>query len=110
VTLGLPSPSEVTITVDDNGPGIPDDQKAAAFEPFSRGDTARGQPEDGFGLGLAIARQIVERHGGAITLHDRVPAGLSARISLPLFGGPRAAQGSPPAPAPATAARMIEAL
>jgi signal transduction histidine kinase len=109
VTLALPSPAEVTITVDDDGPGIPNDQKAMAFEPFSRGDSARSHPEDGFGLGLAIARQIVERHGGAITLHDRTPNGLSARISLPVFGGQQIQQ-SPISEAQASKPRIIEAM
>jgi signal transduction histidine kinase len=92
IGLTLPSPSQIAITVTDHGPGIPDPQKQAAFEPFSRGDAARHQGEDdaqgnGFGLGLAIARQIVERHGGAITLHDAEPEGLTVKISLPIFAG-----------------------
>jgi signal transduction histidine kinase len=89
VTMEMRSPSEVTVRVEDVGPGIPDDRKFMAFEPFSRGDQARGAPEtEGFGLGLAIAKQIIERHGGQITLHDREPTGLSVQIVLPVSNAP----------------------
>jgi signal transduction histidine kinase len=88
VILETRSPSDIVIRIEDEGPGIPDDAKFMAFEPFSRGDQARGAPEtEGFGLGLAIARQIVERHGGQITLHDRKPRGLTVQIVLPVRGG-----------------------
>lgn len=94
VSLEVRSPSEVLIRIDDEGPGIPDAAKDLAFEPFSRGDAARGAPDtEGFGLGLAIARQIVERHGGRITLHDRLPCGLSVHVMLPL-GRPAARAGA----------------
>jgi signal transduction histidine kinase len=87
VRLETRSASEVVIHIEDEGPGIPDDQKFMAFEPFSRGDAARGAPEtEGFGLGLAIARQIVERHGGHVTLHDRQPRGLRVQVVLPVVG------------------------
>jgi signal transduction histidine kinase len=85
IRLDMRSPSEAVIRIEDEGPGIADDQKFLAFEPFSRGDQARGAPEtEGFGLGLAIARQIIERQGGRITLHDREPRGLSVQIVLPV--------------------------
>jgi signal transduction histidine kinase len=88
VSLEARSASEIIVRVEDNGPGIPDDRKAIAFEPFSRGDSARGTLEhEGFGLGLAIAKQIVERHGGQITLHDRAPSGLCVQIALPVRPG-----------------------
>jgi signal transduction histidine kinase len=92
VSLQTCSPSDIVIRIEDEGPGIPDHAKFMAFEPFSRGDQARGAPEaDGFGLGLAIAKQIIERHGGQITLHDREPHGLNVRIVLPVRGGLEAA-------------------
>jgi two-component system osmolarity sensor histidine kinase EnvZ len=71
----------VQITVDDDGPGIPPDQREAAFRPFVRlgGAAAAG----GTGLGLAIARDIVHAHGGEIALEDSPRGGLRARISLP---------------------------
>lgn len=87
VTLDSRSASRVLIRIEDDGPGIPDERKLIAFEPFSRGDGARGTVEhEGFGLGLSIAKQIVERHGGQITLHDRAPSGLSVEIALPVQG------------------------
>lgn len=74
----------VTISVDDDGPGIPDDRKAAMLEAFVRGEEARTMDDRaGFGLGLSIARAIAEAHDGALTLHNREPHGLSARITLP---------------------------
>lgn len=92
VSIGMRSASEVVINVRDQGPGIPDEAKLHAFEPFSRGDSARsGVDTDGFGLGLAIAKQIIERHGGQITLHDREPAGLDVQIVLPMAPASRSA-------------------
>jgi signal transduction histidine kinase len=85
VSLAMRSASEVVIHIRDNGPGIPDANKALAFEPFSRGDAARtARGADGFGLGLAIARQIIEKHGGRITLHDHLPHGLDVQLVLPV--------------------------
>lgn len=73
-----------TIAVSDNGPGIPDDKKAAMLEPFVRGDDARTMNEtSGFGLGLSIASSIVEAHGGSLSLQDNQPRGLRVVISLP---------------------------
>jgi signal transduction histidine kinase len=75
----------VVIAVEDDGPGIPDDRKAAMFEPFVRGDAARHMDgQSGFGLGLSIARAVVAAHNGTLTLLDRDPHGLIARIELPL--------------------------
>jgi two-component system osmolarity sensor histidine kinase EnvZ len=71
------------IYVDDDGPGIPDDQYEEAFRPFSRLDESRNQNEKGVGLGLAIARDIARSHGGELSL-DRSPmGGLRAVIRLP---------------------------
>jgi signal transduction histidine kinase len=76
--------SGLHIDVEDDGPGIPADRKASMLEPFTRGDTARTMDErSGFGLGLAIARAVAEAHGGTLSLNDRVPHGLTARLSLP---------------------------
>src|SRR5882757_1557260 len=79
------SPDVVTIDVEDDGPGISDAQKNNMLEPFVRGDDARNMDEtSGFGLGLSIANAIVLAHGGALSLHDRQPHGLVARIQLPV--------------------------
>ncbi|WP_257169465.1 ATP-binding protein [Bradyrhizobium sp. SRS-191] len=75
----------LTIDVEDNGPGISDARKPDMLEPFVRGDDARNMDEaTGFGLGLSIAKAIVQAHGGELSLHDRKPSGLIARIELPL--------------------------
>jgi signal transduction histidine kinase len=72
------------IEVKDDGPGIPDERKDTMLEAFVRGNEARTMDDRaGFGLGLSIARAIAEAHGGALTLHDRAPHGLIARITLP---------------------------
>lgn len=76
--------SSVSIVVQDDGPGILDADKEAMQQPFVRGDAARGMDgRNGFGLGLSIARTAVEAHGGRLELVDRVPSGLTARITLP---------------------------
>jgi len=73
----------VTVRVIDDGPGIPDDQLAAAIQPFVRLDPARRRDTVGFGLGLAIAAQAVQAEGGTLTLANRAPHGLEATIHLP---------------------------
>ena len=68
----------LTVTVDDDGPGIPPHMREEVFKPFLRLDDARNQDEGGTGLGLAIARDIARSHGGDITL-DGQPARRLAR-------------------------------
>lgn len=75
--------NELWITVEDDGPGIPEADKARVFSPFVRLDAARGEATGGFGLGLAIARSIVRGHGGDIRLDNRPEGGLAATILLP---------------------------
>ncbi|MEO1190241.1 MAG: ATP-binding protein [Pseudomonadota bacterium] len=73
------------LTVSDSGPGMSDQEHQALFEPFRRGDPARGSEDAaGFGLGLSIARDIVERHQGSIRLRHNLPRGLRVEIELPL--------------------------
>jgi signal transduction histidine kinase len=74
--------SALVIAVEDDGPGIAGSAKEDMLQPFARGDAARGLG-DGFGLGLSIARAVVEAHGGNLLLLDRAPSGLVARIRLP---------------------------
>jgi len=72
------------IEVDDNGPGIPNSERANVFRPFYRIDRARNQDEGNTGLGIAIARDIAKSHGGDITLGESSMGGLKAIISVPL--------------------------
>ncbi|NTY40077.1 ATP-binding protein [Burkholderia diffusa] len=71
------------IAVLDRGPGIPDDQLDAVFEPFRRVETSRNRETGGTGLGLAIARQLALAMGGTLTLNNRPDGGgLEARLTL----------------------------
>ena len=74
----------LTVTVDDDGPGIPPDMREEVFKPFLRLDDARNQDEGGTGLGLAIARDIARSHGGDITLGDSPLGGLRATVRVPV--------------------------
>jgi signal transduction histidine kinase len=71
------------ITIDDEGPGIPDHCMSRVFEPFFRADPARRKFGAGAGLGLAIAKEILERHGAKLTIQNRSPKGLRQTVSFP---------------------------
>ena len=74
----------LTISVSDNGPGVPPDTLAHLFEPFYRVDSARSRAEGGHGLGLAIAERIVRRHGGRLEAANREDtSGLRVTMALP---------------------------
>ncbi len=73
----------IEITIDDNGPGIPEADLARVFDAFERLDDARNKDSGGTGLGLTIARTIARSHGGDVTLTNREAGGLRARITLP---------------------------
>jgi two-component system osmolarity sensor histidine kinase EnvZ len=74
----------LTVTVDDDGPGIPGALREEVFKPFLRLDDARNQDEGGTGLGLAIARDIARSHGGDISLGDSPLGGLRATVRVPV--------------------------
>ncbi|WP_375449443.1 sensor histidine kinase [uncultured Devosia sp.] len=73
-----------TITIRDEGPGIPDDLLARVFEPFFRAEPGRLQTVPGAGLGLALAAEIVERSGGTLTIRNRQSRGLEQTIAFAL--------------------------
>ena len=77
------APDGYRVAVDDDGPGMTDDEKNKAFERFFRGSNTAGQYKDGLGLGLPIALSIVQAHGGDIELADRPGGGLIAAMILP---------------------------
>ena len=87
-TLSSPEPDTVTVTVTDNGPGIPDDVLPRIFDRFVRADSARSGPE-GSGLGLAIVKEIVTAHGGTVTVSSAAGLG-GARfvVRLPAAADP----------------------
>ncbi|WP_413709898.1 ATP-binding protein [Rhizobium sp. Rhizsp82] len=73
----------LTLTFDDDGPGIPEKNREDVFKPFFRLDEARNLDDSGTGLGLAIARDIARSHGGNVTLSDSPLGGLRAVIRVP---------------------------
>ena len=74
---------EVAIVVADDGPGIPPKQLTSVFDPFTRLEGSRNRDTGGIGLGLALARSIVQDAGGEISLDNRTGGGLEATITLP---------------------------
>jgi two-component system osmolarity sensor histidine kinase EnvZ len=70
------------VSIDDDGPGIPAEQREEVFKPFVRLDDSR-QDAGGSGLGLSIARDIARSHGGDVTLHDSPLGGLRATVRIP---------------------------
>ncbi len=77
--------SRVEVSVADTGPGIPDTELSRVFERFYRLDHARSRSEGGTGIGLTIARSLVEAHGGAIWAECGREGGSVFRFSLPLW-------------------------
>ncbi|MCB1839393.1 MAG: HAMP domain-containing protein [Alphaproteobacteria bacterium] len=84
VTVEQDEPSTVSITIEDNGPGIPEDQYEEVFKPFFRVDMSRNTETGGVGLGLPIAQDIVHAHGGMIALDRSGYGGLAVKIKLPV--------------------------
>lgn len=76
---------QAVVMVEDEGPGLPDDELEAVFEPFRRGERSRNRETGGAGLGLTVARQAARAHGGDVILTNRKKKGLCARLTLPLI-------------------------
>ncbi|GAA0592421.1 hypothetical protein GCM10009416_33500 [Craurococcus roseus] len=81
------APAAAVVSVEDDGPGIPEAAMAAVFEPFRRLEASRNRGTGGTGLGLTIARRAVEGHGGTIALANRPGGGLLVTVRLPRAGG-----------------------
>lgn len=71
------------IEIDDEGPGIPEDEAERVFEPFYRREPSRSRNTGGIGLGLAVVRSIARSHGGDAVMINRPGGGLRARVMLP---------------------------
>ena len=80
---GSHAEGRLTLTVDDNGPGIPPEEREAVFKPFYRLDNARNLDESGTGLGLPIARDIARNHGGDMSLSQSPLGGLRVTVTIP---------------------------
>jgi len=73
----------VVIRVDDDGPGIPPEDRERVFERFTRLDDARARDAGGSGLGLAIVRELARSRGGDVRLGESPAGGLRAEVDLP---------------------------
>src|SRR6185436_19572690 len=82
VTVDAPD-GRVTLAVADDGPGIPEAEHERIFERFTRLDAARSARDGGAGLGLAIARELVQRHGGTIIVDPDHEPGARFVVTLP---------------------------
>jgi signal transduction histidine kinase len=74
------------VTVEDNGPGIPEAELPFVFERFHRGDASRARNTGGYGLGLAISKALVQAYGGTIVAESHPGHGTRMVVSLPLAG------------------------
>lgn len=78
------SDGAAVVLVEDDGPGLAEDELEAVFEPFQRGERSRNRETGGAGLGLTVARQAARASGGDVTLERRSAGGLAARLHIPL--------------------------
>ncbi len=76
---------ELTVAVDDDGPGIPPAERERVFDRFHRSEAGRERASGGSGLGLGIARAIVAAHGGRIWVEDSPLGGARVAFELPGF-------------------------
>ena len=76
---------DFVLIVDDDGPGIPPDQRAFLLEPFTRLETSRARATGGAGLGLAIVHRLTAAHGGSLSIHDAPSGGARLVVRAPMF-------------------------
>jgi signal transduction histidine kinase len=84
VTMVPPQDGTVSVTIEDDGPGIPTEEIDRVFEPFHRLEESRNRETGGVGLGLPIARNMLRAHGGDVVLKNRPEGGLKAIVTLPV--------------------------
>jgi len=82
-TVVVEDGADFVLRVQDDGPGIPEESLEQVFEPFFRLERSRNSSTGGVGLGLGIARDIAQAHGGSLVLHNRSARGLEAVLTLP---------------------------
>jgi signal transduction histidine kinase len=75
----------IVVSVDDEGPGIPEQARAAMLEPFNRLEASRNRATGGAGLGLAVVRSLVEAHGGTVDIAAAPGGGARVNVALPVF-------------------------
>ena len=78
-------PKQVVLTVDDDGPGVPEPERERIWQPYARGSAAAARGASGSGIGLAVVRDVVRRHGGTVAI-ERAPSG-GARFMVRLPRG-----------------------
>ena len=83
-----PDGDTAVLTVADDGPGIPEDDRARVFDRFVRLDWDRSRSGGGTGLGLAIVSEVVAAHGGSVSIGDRPGGGTLVRVQVPLAYAP----------------------
>lgn len=76
-------PADVAVTIEDEGPGIPEPELERVFRPFYRVEPSRSRQTGGTGLGLSAARSVIRSHGGDIILANRAEGGLAQLVTLP---------------------------
>ncbi|KAF0224652.1 MAG: putative signal transduction histidine [Rhodospirillaceae bacterium] len=74
---------DIVVTIDDDGPGIPETEKEKVFAPFYRLECSRNRKTGGIGLGLTVVRTIIRAHGGDIGLENRKDGGLRVTVTIP---------------------------
>jgi signal transduction histidine kinase len=79
---------DAVVTVADDGPGIPEEDRGRVFDRFVRLDSDRARSSGGAGLGLAIVAEVVAAHGGNVTIGDRPGGGMLVTVHLPLGYSP----------------------
>ena len=85
-----PNSKGVEITIEDEGPGIPETEMERIFLPYYRLEASRSRDTGGVGLGMAIAQMVIDAHGGSVCLSNRAEGGLRVRVRLPHTVGPEA--------------------
>ncbi len=80
----LATEEEIVISFHDHGVGIEPDDLAHVFEPFYRVDRSRSRDTGGYGIGLSLAKRIIEAHGGSIGISSQLGAGTSVLVSVPV--------------------------